>query len=77
MTSTKQALDLIRKSKSIIGYNTSIGETLHIDYINKEPQDDDIVICGNNCTIFLEDLEDSFIVGKTIFINNRYAIHTK
>jgi hypothetical protein len=72
-----KALDLIKKSKSIIGFNTSIGEPLHIDYVNKEAIDDDIVICGNNCTIFLDDLKDCIIIGKTIFISNRYAIHLK
>jgi hypothetical protein len=72
-----KAIDLIKKSKSIIGFNTSIGESLHIDYVNKEPQEDDIVISGKNCTIFLEDLKDCIIIGKTIFINNRYAIHIK
>ena len=57
--------------------NTSIGEPLHIDYVNKEAEEDDIVICGNNCTIFLDDLKDCIIIGKTIFIDNKYAIHLK
>jgi hypothetical protein len=72
-----EALQLIASSNDITGIHLSDGETLHIDYINRQPEEDDIVICGKDNTIFLEDLDDCVIVGNSIKINNRYMIHIK
>jgi hypothetical protein len=76
-TTTNQALQMIASSNDITGIHLSDGEPLKIDYINRQPEEDDIVICGESNTIFLEDLNDCVIVGGSIKINNRYMIHIK
>lgn len=68
---------MIASSNDITGIHLSDGELLKIDYINRQPQEDDIVISGGDNTIFLEDLNDCVIVGNSIKINNRYMIHIK
>jgi hypothetical protein len=73
---TKQAIQLIASSNEISGIHKADGEILDIDYVNKNPQEDDIVICGGNNTIFLEDFEDCIIVDNTIKVSN-YILHIK
>jgi hypothetical protein len=75
-TTTNQAIQMIASSNNITGFHTTLEETIHIDYVNKNPEEDDIVICGNNNTIFLEDFEESTIVGNTIKVSN-YILHIK
>jgi hypothetical protein len=72
-----EALQLIASSTEITGIHLSDGEPLNIEYINRQPEEDDIVICGEANTIFLEDLNDCVIIGNSIKINNRYMIHIK
>jgi hypothetical protein len=73
----KSPIELIKDSNSITGHHILFNSPLHIDYVNKSPEDDDIVMSGNNCTIFTDDLKDSITQNNTILIKNRYAIHIK
>jgi len=70
-------IELIKQSNSIIGHHILMNSPLRIDYVNKMPEDDDIVIAGDNCTIFYDDLDDAITQNNTILIKNRYAIHIK
>ena len=73
---TKDAIQMIASSNNIIGHHISMQEDLDIEYVNKEPKEDDIVIMGKNNTIFLEDFQKATIVGNTIRISN-YILHIK
>lgn len=73
---TKDAIQMIASSNNITGYHISMQEDLDIEYVNKEPEEDDIVIMGKNNTIFLEDFQKATIVGNTIRISN-YILHIK
>lgn len=67
---------MIASSNNITGIHISDGEILDIDYVNKNPEEDDIVICGKDNTIFLEDFEDCIITDNTIKVSN-YILHIK
>ena len=67
---------MIASSNNITGFHKSDSEPLDIEYVNRKPEEDDIVICGNNNTIFLEDFEKAIIVGNTIRVSN-YILHIK
>lgn len=67
---------MIASSNNITGIHISDGEILDIDYVNKNPEEDDIVICGKDNTIFLEDFEDCIIIDNTIKVSN-YILHIK
>jgi hypothetical protein len=73
---TKDAIQMIASSNNITGHHISMQEDLDIEYVNKEPEEDDIVIMGKNNTIFLEDFQKATIVGNTIRISN-YILHIK
>jgi hypothetical protein len=75
MNNKNIALTMIRTASKITGINIKLNEPLDIDYINGEAEEDDIVIAGNNCTIFLEDLENSIIKRNTIYIKHYYILH--
>jgi hypothetical protein len=70
------AVALISNATSIEGINTNLSDILEIDYVNRTPEEDDIVIAGNNCTIFLEDLDNCTIIGNNIKVDN-YVLHLK
>ena len=70
------AVALISNATSINGIHTNLSDILEIDYVNKNPEEDDIVIAGNNCTIFLEDLDNCTIIGNNIKVDN-YVLHLK
>ena len=73
---TNNAIQMIALSNNIIGFHKSDSEPLDIEYVNRKPEEDDIVICGKNNTIFLEDFNDCIIVGNTIKVSN-YILHLK
>ena len=73
---TKKAIQMIASSNNITGHHISFQDDLDIEYVNRKPEEDDIVICGNNNTIFLEDFEKAIIVGNTIRVSN-YILHIK
>jgi hypothetical protein len=75
-TKLKSAIQMIASSNNITGIHISDGEILDIDYVNKNPEEDDIVICGKDNTIFLEDFEDCIITDNTIKVSN-YILHIK
>jgi hypothetical protein len=66
---------MIRTASKITGINIRLNETIDIDYINGEAEEDDIVIAGNSCTIFFEDLANSVIKRNTIYIKHNYILH--
>jgi hypothetical protein len=68
------ALTLIKTANQIRGYNLA-GQELEFDYKNFEPEEDDIVIAGYNCTIFKEDLDTAIVKGNTIYFPNHYVLH--
>jgi len=70
------AVALISNATSIEGININLSDILEIDYVNRTPEEDDIVIAGNNCTIFLEDLDNCTIIGNNIKVDN-YVLHLK
>jgi len=72
----KVAVALISNATSIEGININLSDILEIDYVNRTPEEDDIVIAGNNCTIFLEDLDNCTIIGNNIKVDN-YVLHLK
>lgn len=73
---TKDAIQMIASSNNINGHHIALDEPLDIDYVNKNPEEDDIVIMGKNNTIFLEDFKEATIVGNTIKVSN-YILHIK
>jgi hypothetical protein len=73
---TKKALQMIQSSYNITGIKSD-QEPLDIDYVNKNPEEDDIVIMGSNCTIFLDELDDCIIVGNEIKIKDYCTLHIK
>jgi hypothetical protein len=76
-SNTKKGLELIFNAKDINGYHIGLETDLHIDYISNKAEEDDIVIMGNNCTIFFEDFEDCVINEGSIKIKDQYIIHIK
>lgn len=68
---------MIFNAKDIKGHHIRLDTDLHIDYISNKAEEDDIVIIGNNCTIFFEDFEDCVINEGSIRIKDQYIIHIK
>jgi hypothetical protein len=74
---TIEALKLIKNSSSIDGFHIE-GYNLDIKNIyNDADEEDDILIAGTYCTIFVDDLIDCVIINKTIYIKGHYVIHCK
>jgi hypothetical protein len=75
---TLMALTLIKSANDIQGYHATESYNLELDFINREIQDeDDIILAGKYCTIFIDDLEDCNIVKNTIYIRGHYILHIK
>ena len=70
------AIQLIANAIGIEGIHVKDCEPLDIEYVNRQPEEDDIVISGKNNTIFLEDFENCTIMGNTIKVSN-YILHLK
>jgi hypothetical protein len=78
MKNDKQAIvSLLSKATNIQGYNINLNEPLDIDYFNPNPEEDEMVIAGKNCTIFYEDLEDCMVKNNTLYFKRYYIIHLK
>lgn len=72
------ALDLLKNAKRVEGFHASDAYNLNIDFINKEIEDeDDIIVSGKFCTVFMDDLNDCAIHGNTIYIRGQYVLHAK
>jgi hypothetical protein len=71
-----RAFTLIRTASKVEGYDYSDGYNLDINYVTEDPtpESDDMIVAGNYCTIFLDDLSDCVITGNTIVIQNRYKL---
>jgi hypothetical protein len=79
MKNDKQSIATrIAKAKHIQAYHINLNEPIIIDYINSNPEEnDDIILTGNNCTIFYEDLDNCLIQGNTLYFKDYYIIHLK
>jgi hypothetical protein len=74
----KQALELIRGAKEVVGIDAKESYNLDIDFINDDiVDDDDIAVAGKYATIFVDDLNDCAIENKTIYVKGQYILHIK
>lgn len=70
------ALAMIKAASNIKGYHIQGGTDLEIDFLNNAiDNEDDILLAGKHCTLFIDDLENCIIKRNTIYIRDQYILH--